>query len=217
MPFKVVLTEANKWTQPQREVQPAHHIVTNRRPQISLEALGYGPVGEKIEADPTMNGLECLLDESLGIGLNHGVEGPGNHRQLGTEAAQAPGGLQQVFADEGRTFQAAPLRRLDLGEDSINADVAGHLNRALLQSKRQRPVTAAQIQNRAPLEPLDTNHVDEDVESQSLGSGRCPERGGESAPKHSAGLSIRGERILGRAVSITGMVGLISHRRQGTR
>ena len=86
MPFKVVLTEANQWTQPQREVQPAHHIVTNRRPQISLEALGYGPVGEKIEADPTMNGLECLLDESLGIGLNHGVEGPGNHRQLGTEA-----------------------------------------------------------------------------------------------------------------------------------
>ena len=26
MPFKVVLTEANQWTQPQREVQPAHHI-----------------------------------------------------------------------------------------------------------------------------------------------------------------------------------------------
>ena len=168
MTLEMILSKRHQRGESQRIVEPAHHILPDGRPGVRTDARLRGTIRKEIESDRIADGLEGLGHDQTRLDFGHRVQGAGNQCQIGTESPQRACRGEQIGADEVRPFVASFLTGPGLSEQTIHSDVAPWFETDIGKVRRQRAITATEVDENLVLNGLRTDHPDQDVEAKAL-------------------------------------------------
>ena len=195
MSLEMILSKRHQGRESQHIVEPAHHILPDRRPGVRTDARLRGTIRKKIESDRIADGLEGLGHDQPRLDFGHRVQGAGDQRHIGPESTERACRSEQIGADEIRPFVASFLTSPGLSQQAIHSDVATWLETDIGQVRRQRAITATKVDENLVANGLRADHLDQDIESKALRLFRRPERRLEPTAMEFFRVTIRLERI----------------------
>lgn len=195
MTLEVILSKRHQGRESQCIVEPAHHVLPDRRPGVRTDARLRGTVRKEVESDRVTDGLEGLTHDQSGLSFGHRIQGAGNQRHIGPESPQRACRSEQIGADEVSPLIASFFTSSGLSEQTIHADVATWFETDIGKVGRQSAITATEVDENLVLNGLSADHLDQDIESKALCLFRRPERRLKPTAMDFFRISVRLERI----------------------